>query len=275
MRFDVARPAIFRLCMRVACGGLMFLVLLGTTVPSAQAQTVQDIQNRKKISIGVILDFPPFGMLNTQQQPDGFDVEFAQRIGKYLGVTVDIVPVESANRIPELVTKRIDVLVASLGITPERAQQVMFTIPYAATQIDIIAPKRVAITGMEDLVGKKVGVGRGTSGDIFLTPVAPKGTTIMRFEGDGAAAQALLSGQVDALVYTNTEIAELVKSAPDLQIETKLVLKTQANAIAVRKDALELRQWLDTLIYYMKATGELDALYRKWLGEPLPPLPVF
>jgi polar amino acid transport system substrate-binding protein len=97
----------------------------------------------------------------------------------------------------------------------------------------------------------------------------------MRFQGDGAAGQALLSGQVDALAFTNTMANELIRNNPQLNLEPKLVLRAQSNGIAVRKDATELRDWLNVMIYYVKADGELDTMYRKWIGGPLPELPVF
>jgi polar amino acid transport system substrate-binding protein len=244
-------------------------------VGSAQAQTVNEILNRKKLTIGVIVDFPPFGLMNSSQQPDGFDVELAKLIAKYMGVEADIVTVDAPNRIPNLITKRVDILVASLGVTPERAKQVMFTIPYAATQSEVVAPKSKNIKQLSDLAGMKVGVGRASSNDIFFTQVAPKEATIQRYEGDGVAAQALLSGQVDALAFTNVMSNEIRKSNPQLELETKIVLRAQANAIAVRKDAFELREWLNATIYSMKMNGELDALYQKWVGGPLPTLPVF
>ena len=250
------------------------LGFLGSARP-AGAQTVNDLVNKKKITIGIIVDFPPFGFMNADQQPDGFDIEFSRLVAKYLGVEAELVPVESANRVPNLVTKRVDILVASLGITPERAKQVLFTIPYAATQSEVIAPKGKNIKQLSDLNGLTIGAGRATSNDIFITQFAPKGATIMRFQGDGAAGQALLSGQVDALAFTNTMANEMKKANPQLELETKLVLRAQANAIALRKDATELRDWLNATIYYVKANGELDAMYRKWIGGPLPELPVF
>jgi polar amino acid transport system substrate-binding protein len=151
----------------------------------------------------------------------------------------------------------------------------MFTIPYAATQSEIVAPKSKNIKQVSDLAGMKVGVGRASSNDIFFTQVAPKETTIQRYEGDGVAGQALLSGQVDALAFTNVMSNEIRKSNPQLELETKIILRAQANAIAVRKDAFELREWLNATIYFMKVNGELDALYQKWVGGPLPTLPVF
>src|SRR5258708_39921195 len=95
----------------------------------AQAQTVDEIISRGTINIGVLVDLPPYGILNAQQEPDGYDIEVAKLLGKYLGVKANLVQLTSPNRIPFLVTNKVDLIVATFGITPERAKQVLFSIP--------------------------------------------------------------------------------------------------------------------------------------------------
>jgi polar amino acid transport system substrate-binding protein len=251
--------------------------LLGVGVPGSQAQTINEILAQKKITVGIITDFPPFGFLNDKQQPDGLDVEFAGMLAKALGVDLELVQVSGANRIPYLNAKKIDLLVADLGITPSRAKEVMFTIPYSGARAMLYAAKDKKISDITDLAGLRVAVGRGSSNDIFLTEAAPKDCTILRFDGEAVAAQALLSGQADALVESDTDVNALIKRNPEdkEKLVEKFVLATQADALAVRKDAYELHQYLNTFIYYTKSNGSLDRLYRKWVGVPLPPLPTF
>ena len=87
--------------------------------------------------------------------------------------------------------------------------------------------------------------------------------------------QAMLSGQSDALGAANVVLAQLTKSHPELEIEPKLTLRHQPNGIALRRADTDLRQWVDTFIFYIKNNGELDAICQKWLGTPLPELPTF
>ena len=85
-----------------------------------------------------------------------------------------------------------------------------------------------------------------------------------------------MSGQVDAIVIPETVFIELKKARPDLPFEPKFTFFNQFMSIAVRKDAYELRQWLNTTLSFVKANGELDAIAEKWTGHPLPPtMPVF
>ncbi|MCO5089819.1 transporter substrate-binding domain-containing protein [Bosea sp. (in: a-proteobacteria)] len=259
---------------RAATAFLVF-ALLTTAAGVASAQTIAELQARKKIVIGVLVDFPPFGIMNTEGKPDGLDIELAKLMAKNLGVEAEIMPVVNANRIPFLQSKRIDVLVASLGVTSERARQVMFTIPYAAVDVVIAAPKKVQLSKIEDLMNVSVAVARGSSQEGYVSSIAPKGAKIQRFDGDGPATQAMLTGQVDALAQNTLMLKSIKDVNPGLDIENKIVLRRQGNSIAVRLDAFELHQWINTFLYQIRMTGELDALHKKWLGETLGELGAF
>jgi polar amino acid transport system substrate-binding protein len=246
-----------------------------TVAMGASAQTLAEIQAKKKIVVGVLTDFPPFGIMNDQQQPDGLDIELAKLMAKNLGVDCEVVAMTTANRIPYLQSRRVDVLVASLGITSERSRQVMFTIPYAAVNVVIAAPRSVNLKTTEDLKSVSVAVSRGSSQETYVNAIAPPGAKILRFDGESPAAQAMLSGQADAWANNTVMIGAIAKANPSLQLEKKITLRRQSNAIAVRLDAFELHQWINTFIYQIKLSGELDGLNRKWIGTPLPELPVF
>ncbi|HLI10157.1 MAG TPA: transporter substrate-binding domain-containing protein [Alphaproteobacteria bacterium] len=259
--------------------GLMALALLafGTLAVAqpARALTVDDILSKKKLVVGVLTDFPPYGGTDSNQKPAGYDADVARLMAKYLGVELDLVPVTGPNRIPYLLTNKIDVLIATFGITPERAKQVQFSIPYSSIDVYLLAPKKLNIKGPADLKGVKIAVARASTQDASLTAIAPKEARIMRFDDDASAIQALLSGQADALGAANVVLAQLTKSHPELQLEPKITLRHQPNGIALRRQDTDLHQWVNTFIFYIRNNGELDAIHRKWLGVPLPELSSF
>ena len=251
---------------------LMISIGLATLAVPAYADALGDILEQKKIVVGAVNDFPPFGFLDAEQVPQGYDIDVAKAIAEKLGVDLELVAVSAANRIPYLTSKRVDVLVASLGITPERAEQVLFTNPYAATQSTVLAPEGTEIRTIEDLVGKRVSVARGSSNDIFFSSVAPEGVNVMRFDGEGAASQAMLADQVDALVITNTMVSPVAQSRPELKLTTKLLLRQQENAIAVRRGETALAERINAILEEMKRDGSLAELYRRWTSADLPEL---
>ena len=120
---------------RRAFNGALAATALGSLslfAGAAGAQTVEELKKKGKLTVGMLVDFPPYGITNTQNLPDGYDADVAKLLAKDLGVPVDIVPVTGPNRIPFLLTNKVDMLIASLAITPERAKQVQFSQPYAA-----------------------------------------------------------------------------------------------------------------------------------------------
>ena len=87
--------------------------------------------------------------------------------------------------------------------------------------------------------------------------------------------QALISGQIESAAMPDTVMKDYLKTRPDADVESKFIFFSQPNSIAVRKGADELRLWLNGTIYFMKVSGELDEISRKWTGLPLPNMPVF
>ncbi|WP_348635748.1 transporter substrate-binding domain-containing protein [Cupriavidus sp. AcVe19-1a] len=239
------------------------------------AQTVSEIVKKGKVTIGVVSGAPPFGITDASGKPAGYDVDVANLLGKYLGVPVDIVPLTSPSRIPALESGKVDFLVATLAPTPERARAIMFSAPYSAFELTIFAPATAKYARLAELGKKKVGVTRGTTQDSALTRLAVPGMQIVRFEDDATCAQALISNQVEAIALPSTTGNEILKARGAGKFDAKFAFSVQPNSMAVRKDAYELRQWLNTTIAYIKLNGELDAVAQKWTGKPLPALQVF
>lgn len=258
---------------RLAVAAILAVAGLAST---ASAQTVDEIVKRGSVVIGVVSGVPPFGVVDQQGKAQGYDVDVANLIAKYLGVKAEIMPLAPPARIPALQAKRVDFLVATLGPTPERAKTVMFTMPYSAFQMSIMAPKSLPAQSLDDLKGKSVAVPRGSPQDTRLTALAASlNLSIKRFDDDATAAQAVFSGQVDAAALPNTTINDIVKQNPSGNAELKFSFFQQPNSIALRKEQFDLLQWLNNTIYFMKNSGELDEIHRKWIGTPLPELPVF
>lgn len=250
-----------------------------TLLPLQQslAQTVTEIVNRGKIRIGVTIGAPPFGSIDTQGNPVGYDTDVANLLAKYINLPAELVPLTPASRIAALEAGKVDLLVATLSATPERAKQYMFTMPYNIFRVGIYAAKGSSISGWDDLKKMRVGINRDSSvmGELAKRE-GPDGLQIVRFEGNAIGIQALLSKQIDAWVEADSIANQALKVQPDADMEAKFFFINQPNSMTVKKDAFELHQWLNNFIYFIKNTGELDAISEKWIGAPLPKnFPVF
>jgi polar amino acid transport system substrate-binding protein len=241
----------------------------------ASAQSIAELTKKGKVAIGVVSGTPPFGSVDAKGVPIGYDIDVANLIGKYMGLQVEIVPLTPPARIPALESGKVDFLVATLAPTPERAKSVLFTIPYSAFELAVVAPVNSKFKSLADLEKKKIAVNRGGTSDTALTRLAPPGTVLVRFEDDSTVTQALLSNQVDSISIPSTMAHEIIKTRGAGKIELKFAYSVQPNSMTVRKGSYELQQWLNNFIYYVKINGELEAIAHKWTGSPLPDLPVF
>ncbi|MEP1768322.1 MAG: transporter substrate-binding domain-containing protein [Sulfitobacter sp.] len=258
---------------------MKLLKILKTMLPAAvlssamalpvAAAELTEIKSAGAINIGVLIDFPPYGILNTDNQPDGYDATVAKMLAKDLGVEINLVPVTGPNRIPFLLSGQVDVLVSSLAITPARAEKVDFSTPYAAIRIGVMGEADLAIKSAEDLAGVSVAVARASGQDTTITEIAPKETEIRRFDDDVSAVQALLSGQVQALGASNTVMAQIRQAAPG-KFDEKFTLNQFNLAIAVTPDAPELLAYANDFIARVTASGALNDAHMSWLDEPLP-----
>jgi polar amino acid transport system substrate-binding protein len=250
-------------------------LLAGGMVSAASAQTVDDIIKRGKVLVAVDTTTPIFGMMGKDGLPEGYDPDVARLVGKYLNVPVEFVPVTPPNRIAFLLTNRVDMVISLFSITPERAQQVWFSNPYASEAAVLVAPASVQVKSIADLAGKRIGLPRGAMQDIILSQSAPKGASIMRFDDEATGLQALISGQVDLAGTGLLVNRTLNRNDPGKNYEVKLVLRELHFGIGVRRGQTDLLQWLNTFLYTIKNNGELEAISQKWRGLPLGTLPVF
>src|SRR5690606_38833678 len=242
---------------------------LGALASGASAQTVEEIKSRGTVNIGMLVDFAPFGIINDQGKPDGYDADVAKLLAEDMGVQVNLVPVTGPNRIPYLLSGQVDILVASLGITPERAEQVDFSQGYAGIEIFVYGDVNTEIKDPADLAGKNVAVARASTQDTSLTAVAPEGTNIQRFDDDASAVQALLSGQVPLMGASNVVVSQLDTVAPG-RFDVKLSLRQQSQSIATRKGQTELTEFINAFLTKNKENGKLNELHEKWVQAPLP-----
>ena len=261
-----------RYSLRLAC--IAFSVLVTTfAAPKAYALTPEEIKGKGTLVVGVLTDYPPFGGTDSDQQPAGYDVDVSRLMAKQLGVDLQIVPVTGPNRIPYLLTGKIDAVVATFGIIKERTKQVNFSNPYSAMTIYILGSKELPVSKPDDLKDKRIGVTRASTQDTAVMEVAPPESTIMRFDDDATTTQSIISGQVDVIGASNTVLATINKEFPDLGVEPKFVLKQQANGIAFRKADTAFRDWTNDFIASIVANGQLSEINQRWFGEPLKSLP--
>ena len=240
----------------------------------AAQSALESITSKKLITIAIPTDFPPYGFVGTDLQPQGLDIDMANLIAARMGVKVELVPVTSANRIPYLQTKKADLVISTLGKNPEREKVIDFTAGYSPFYQAVFAAKSLAVKGAADLAGKSVGVTRGAIEDMELTKIAPPTADIKRFEDNNATVAAFVSGQVQVVASGASTAGTIMVKNPNLQTEYKLLLKDSPNFIGVAKGEDKLRLRVNDIIAEARKAGDLDKMSSKWLGRPAGDLPL-
>ena len=245
----------------------------GAASSPARARDLPEILSSRKVIIGVQTDAPPYSLIGDDNQPAGLDIDVAREIGRRLDVPVELLPLTGANRVAYLMSNRVDVVVASLGISPERRAVIGFTRPYLVLRFVMLASKDNPVTSSGTIGNSVVGVTRGTLQDPLITKAAPPGTRIVRYDDDATVAVALATGQI-AMMPTGEPVArEIMRQNPSRNFEIKYVLGGLYAGIGVNKDSVALLGRLNEIVSAMDTDGTLGRIFKKWVGSDLPPLP--
>lgn len=250
---------------------LAALCLAGVSA-AAWSDTLDTIKQRKKVLIAVDIGAPPYGFLDTAAKQAGSDIEAAQLLAKDLGVELEVVPVSGPNRVPFLLTKKADLVMASFSITDERRKVIDFSEPYGVVPIVVAGPKAAVLKGFADLSGKNVAVTRGTTSDQELA----RGTKevadvrIVRYEDDATTNTAMATGQQDYLAAAPSVIPAVKKANPARDIEIKFVMKSFPYGVGLRKDDAALKAWVDAWVKTNLKNGKFNEIYKRHFGMSLP-----
>jgi polar amino acid transport system substrate-binding protein len=246
---------------------------VAAAAPAFAQSALDDVLAKKLLTVAIPTDSAPYGYVGTDLQPQGLDIDMANLIGAKLGVKVELVPVTSANRIAYLQTKKVDLVISTLGKNPEREKVIDFTNAYSPFFQAVFGAKSVAVKTPADLAGKSVGVTRGAMEDLELGKIQPANTDVKRFEDNNATIAAYVSGQVQLIAVGASVAGNMMAKNPQLGTEYKLLLKDSPNYIGVAKGEDKLRAKVNDIIAEAKKSGDLNRLCLKWLGRPVGDLP--
>ena len=259
---------------------VIFAGLLAATsaITPAKADKLDDIISSGTLRCAVVLDFPPMGARDDANNPIGFDVDYCNDLAKALGVTAEIVETPFPERIPALMSGRVDVGVASTSDTLERAKTVGMTVPYFAFEMAVTANDKSGIKSFEDMKGKTVGATAGTFEAIALEKTVKEwGTGEFRpYQTQADVFLALSQGQIDATVSTSTVAQSNVKGGKfaGISVVGKAPYDIDYVALFTNRDEYGFINYLNLFINQQVRTGRYAELYEKWVGGEVPSLTV-
>ena len=220
-----------------------------------------------KLVNGIDANFPPFAYIDKTGNPSGFDVEAMNWVAKDIGMQVTHQPIEWDGIITSLLTKKIDIIASGMSITPERAKQVNFTIPYWVIKQVMVVKKDSPLTVDEILTGKKtVGVQQGTSEAKWLKEEAAKkgwNLELHYYSSAPLAIEDVLNGRIDAAAMDDAPAKDAV-GKKDVKIVGTFGMHDEEFGYAVRKDETELLKKVNASLKKLMATPEWTALIEKY-----------
>ncbi|HEX5932978.1 MAG TPA: transporter substrate-binding domain-containing protein [Pseudorhizobium sp.] len=259
-----------KISRRLMTAGLCVLPLVAT-MGIARADALDNIKSAGKIRVAIDPGLPPWSFKDDKLQLTGSEYETAKLLAKDLGVDLEVVETNGANRIPLLMTGKADIVVAAMTITDERKKVIDFSLPYSGTSTAVSALVSAKISSLDDLVGKKVAVARGTIMDSDLTKMAPAGVEIVRFDDEATTVTSILSGQLDIVAQSLSLNETIKKRDPSKALEPKITLRTNMHGIGMKKGEDALRGWIDAWVKTNMQKGVLEELYKEFQGTDLPP----
>ncbi|WP_162616365.1 transporter substrate-binding domain-containing protein [Xylanimonas allomyrinae] len=239
------------------------------TEGGAAGSHLTSVLSSHKLRVGVQSEAAPWGVQQSDGSYEGFDIDIANALGESLESEVVFIPVTNESRIPLLQSDKADVIIASFTATDERAQQVAFTVPYAAGGTLIAVPADSPVASYDDLAGKSVSASRGSQGEAALMAHLPD-AQVAPFNTFADSVQALKSGKVDALIENNVVVPQLVAQDPRFRILEGPVLEPSLISMGVQQGDQVWLNYLDTFIRNYNISGRNDTASQKWLSQPLP-----
>ena len=248
--------------------------------PTVRADKLDDIIASGKLRCAVVLDFPPMGSRDKNNEPIGFDVDYCNDLAKALGVKAEIVETPFPDRIPALVSNRADVGVASTSDTLQRAKTIGFSIPYFAFKMVVLTKKGTNIGNYASLKGRKTGSVTGTFEAIALEKDVkkwndPKGS-FRAYQTQADVFLALAQGQIEATVVTSTVASATVKEGKykDLMVGGDAPYDIDHVSLIALRQEYGLLNYLNLFVNQQVRTGRAQELNAKWVGGQLPDLTI-
>jgi len=222
-----------------------------------------------KLTMSTNASFPPYEMVADNGSFEGIDVEVAGAIAEKLGLelVVDDMGFDAALQAAQ--TGKSDMVMAGVTITEERKAVMDFSDSYANGVQVVIVKEDSPIQTVDDLANANmIGCQMGTTGYIYCSDTPDNGgygeDHVTPYDDGAAAVQALMNGQVDAVVIDNMPAQEYVAANPGLKIlDTEFA--NEDYAIGVAKGNTALLDAINGALAELKADGTLQSIVDKYI----------
>jgi len=227
------------------------------------------IKSSGKLIVGTNGESFPFAMIDTKGELIGYDVDIAKYLAEGLGVELELVDYDWNGLIPILIADKVDIVIADMTITAQRASNVSFSNSYFETgQSLLISRKTPGINTWQDLdkSGMIIAVQMSSSGE-YAAQRLFKNVTIKSYLSVNEGGLALNSGKVDAVLMDQPWVAVWAKKNPETSYAVLDIVTKEKLGIAVKQGKPELLQYINTSIEALRDTSEYENIFNKWFVD--------
>lgn len=245
----------------IVCASLVLFAI------TAKADTLATIKQRRTLVCGVKDSLPPFGYVDGKtRQIVGYDIDFCKAIADRLGVKVELKPVTSAARIPQLKEGNVDLIAATMTKNPERAKEIDFSYTYFFTGQKFLVKKN-SVRNLKDMAGKKIGTAKGSTSEQNAKKAVPD-ATILSFDDYPQAFLALNQGKVVAVTTDEAILAGIRAKAtkPDAYEILEERISDEPYGLGLRKGDAALLAEVNRTLVELERSGEAKRIFDKWFG---------
>ncbi|MDR2853535.1 MAG: transporter substrate-binding domain-containing protein [Burkholderiaceae bacterium] len=248
---------------------LFALALVGAAfmATAAHAEDLLDqVKARGTLRIALEGTYAPFDYRAPDGQLIGYDVDIAKAIVAKLGIKPDFIPTEWSGIIAGLQAGKFDVIISQVNVTEQRKTVFDFSRPYTYSAAQLIQRKndKRQFNSLEDLKGKKLGVGLGTT--FMQMAKAVPGVNVMTYPDTPAYIQDLVSGRIDAAMTDRLTMVYLLKKTPMPVRTSGIVGGNLPSAIPFKKGNPKFAKALDDAMAQLQADGTFTKISEKWFG---------
>lgn len=228
-----------------------------------------DIMNRGYLKVGINTDSKPFGFIDEKGVVAGYDVDLAKHIARYLvndSQKVKFYPVTPSNRLIKVSTGEVDIVIATMTITPQREQIIDFSVPYDSAGMAILVKSSSKICNITDLSDQNVGIIWGTTAEKTMLNLVPT-AHLIGYRSYHEAYKALKNGEVNAITSDDTILSRFVIEDNEVKMLPKRYTK-EPYGIGIKegKGSAKLKNAIDFAINDMKQKNIINRLHKQWLG---------
>ena len=250
---------------------LFTALIVAGLAASAGARSLDEIISDGTIRIGVNPNFPPMSSFGLTNQLEGFDIDIGNRIAEAIGVDAEFVTTETAQRVPFLVSNRIDIALGAMTRTPERAKLISYTVPLHSESMGVITTDEIDISSWQELDRDDITLVnmRGNLSVELLRDRLPN-PSVLLVDGNADTIRAIAQGRADALVENVDFFIRFTENYRNVnwRVLNDPIFVAYCG-IGVGKGNNELRDYLNILLYDLHSTGVIEEHWIKWYGAPM------